>query len=135
MGRRVSSMVTALGLLSSALIAIVLVPASPAAAACGDGALSNSAYGTFTGSNVNIRSGPSTGCLVVATGQAGETVRYDCWTEGTAVTRSGHTYVTWSHVMDESIWTSGWVSDAYLSGGGAVYECLASGLAGSATKK
>jgi uncharacterized protein YraI len=135
MGRRVTSMVTALGLLGSALIAVVLVPASPAAAACGDGALSNSAYGTFTGSNVNIRSGPSTTCLVVATGQAGETVRYDCWTEGTTVVRNGQSYATWSHVMDESIWTSGWVSDAYLSGGGAVYQCLANGYAGSTAKK
>lgn len=128
MVRRIKTMMGALALMASTLVAIVLVPASPASAACNVGTLAYAQHGTFTGTNVNIRTGPSTGCAVVAQGQPGHVVRFDCWTSGTSVKRNGTTYNTWSHVLDENVWTSGWVSDAYLSGGGATYQCTANGV-------
>lgn len=130
MVRRVRATCCALMLMASTLIAIVLVPASPAAAACFVSTLAYAEYGTFTGTNVNMRTGPSVSCGVVAQGQAGDVLRYDCWERGDAVTRDGLTYTTWSHVLDQAIWTSGWVSDAYLSNNGATYECTANGAPG-----
>jgi hypothetical protein len=129
MVRQIKGTFGALTLLASVLVAVVLVPASPAAAACAVGTEANSQYGTFTASIVNIRTGPSTSCAVVAQGRSGDWVRFDCWDYGTSVTRDGLTYTTWSHIMDESLSTSGWTSDAYLTGAGATYQCLSTSIA------
>lgn len=128
MSRRVKGGVGVLALLASGLVALVMVPANPASAACAVGVESGVEHGFFTGNNVNVRSGPRTSCEVVLVGQSSHTLRYDCWDYGTAVTRNGYTYTTWSHIMDETVWTSGWVSDAFLSNAGAKPQCYSAGV-------
>jgi uncharacterized protein YraI len=97
-----------------------VVPAVPASAStCPDNVWSNkdnTSGHTFTGSGVNIRTGPLTTCTSVGLGYPGHNVQYHCY----KVSSDGF---TWSHITDITTAKSGWVRDGFLSDFGAVNLC------------
>jgi hypothetical protein len=76
---------------------------------------------SFLATNINIRSGPSTGCGAIATGDPWHYVRYDCYIP-TWATGDGH---SWSHITDYSYGppVTGWVRDDKLADRGANVRC------------
>ena len=96
--------------------------ADPAAAAnCTDNPHPNldGWTGKFTGNNVNIRTGPHTSCTSLGQGLLGDTAVYFCWVPGDWV----YNMASWTYVYDTRNRVSGWVSDYYLSDGGAYSVC------------
>lgn len=71
-----------------------------------------------------VRTGPHTSCGLVDRFYTGDYVTPHCYTVGDAVTRDGITYRTWSFVHLTALAEPyGWVSDAYLTKGGADRAC------------
>jgi hypothetical protein len=82
----------------------------------------------FTASNVSIRRYPHTSCARIGVGNQSHTISYWCWQFGTAVTRDGETWYSWTYITDDTTGVSGFVSDAYLANGGSGHQCGLTGL-------
>jgi hypothetical protein len=109
----------ALSFTAAATLGTVGVAASPAqAASCPDNGwsiLDGRVGRYFNGNYINIRSGPSTGCVALGQGQASHTVQLDCWKWGDGG--------TWSHLYDFTTGKEGWTRDDLLVGNGANVHC------------
>lgn len=100
--------------------AVTILSATPAqAASCPQSGPTYAQYGHYTYEGVNIRSGPTTGCVVVGAGYSSHTLLYRCYTEGTPVGWA----TTWTYLTDLTTGVTGWSSDYYLSGAGSWYHC------------
>jgi hypothetical protein len=100
-------------------------PGTVSPAACPDNGWSNrdgSHFGTFTGTDVRIRSGPSTGCGAFGQGEPGDSLQFHCW-------KVGSDGFTWSHLIDRSRrgangqFLQGWSRDTFLTDAGAFTHC------------
>jgi hypothetical protein len=70
----------------------------------------------FLGTNVNIRTGPSTQCGASSRrGQRNHVVQYHCFTNG----EGG----TWTHLYNADLRLNGWVRDTLLEHHGANNSC------------
>ena len=114
--RLVASVATLLGL---ALAVPVLAAAPAQAASCPQSGPTFAQAGAFTYQAVNIRSGPTTGCVAVGLGYSSHNVTYRCYSEGTPV----NGWSTWTYLTDNTTGVTGWSSDAFLAGGGSWYHC------------
>ncbi|BEL11335.1 hypothetical protein Q0Z83_095260 [Actinoplanes sichuanensis] len=84
----------------------------------------NPAYIRVTGSDVAMRRGPHSSCGVIDRFSSGTDMYPWCYVQGDPVTRNGTTYRTWSRVHLAAVGDpEGWISDAYLSNGGADNPC------------
>jgi uncharacterized protein YraI len=105
------------------VIGLTLVPASPAAAQvrplidCTQSPSNNAnVKAKFTGSGVNIRTGPGTSCTVVGSGNPGNSVTARC------AKYNGSTL--WIYLKDNTTGKIGWSSSAYVSlSGTAIILC------------
>lgn len=79
----------------------------------------------MTGEDVRIRRGPHISCTADGQAYTTHTIDYHCWDFGDSVTRNGTVYTSWTYIRDVTTGVSGWVSDAFLVGGGAAdqYRC------------
>ena len=111
-------------LLTLALAAAVLVlagPAQPANASCSHGhADRDTGFGHATEDVVRIRVGPHTSCSILTYTPVSELLYYECWTIGDNIFGVS----TWTYVHKSQDWNAaGWMSDYYLSNGGALTRC------------
>jgi uncharacterized protein YraI len=121
LNRRIASAGTGV-VLAMAAVAGVPALADPAAAAnCTNNPHPNldGWTGRFTGNHVNIRTGPHTSCASLGQALLGDIAVYFCWAPGDWV----YNMASWTYVYDTRNRISGWVSDYYLSGGGAYSVC------------
>jgi len=122
---RIRRALTALGLTFAATTAAVVPVASPASAAlsCPDYnfRIADGRWDYFfLGSNINIRTGPGTGCPQARPGVFGQGdhwVQVDCWKN------AGVGEGSWTHLWDDTIALEGWTKDTLLLGGGAHVQC------------
>jgi hypothetical protein len=75
--------------------------------------------GTFSEPGVNIRNDRWTTCPILGEGYPGQSVDIRCYATGTTVDGESH----WDYVTDETTGVTGWVSELYLTGFGAVVPC------------
>lgn len=112
--------------LAAALGFAVVIPASPAAASCSHvhSDLSSNGYIQITAESVAMRTGPHTSCGLITRWYTGDYMYPHCYIVGDSVKRGTVTFSTWSWVSLAAHGDpEGWVSDAYLSGGGANTRC------------
>ena|ERR1051326_6002500 len=110
---------TAVGVLSIAGIAIGALPASattsPAINCIQNPSTTSNNAARFIGSNVNIRTGPSTACTAVGEGQTNHSVTAHC-----AEVVSG---VLWVYLVDHTINRKGWSEARFLTWNGGLINC------------
>jgi hypothetical protein len=99
-----------------ALAGLAAAPTASAAVApavrCIWNPTANSKVGAkYTGTNVNIRTGPSTSCTAIGEGQPGDTVYVHCyyWDPSTAV--------IWDYLTDYTRGKKGWSDGFYVDQG------------------
>ncbi|GIH02984.1 hypothetical protein Rhe02_10510 [Rhizocola hellebori] len=122
---RIRAALTAAGLAAAATMAVVLPTGSPAFAAlsCPDNnwSIKDGREGNFfAGTNINIRTGPSTTCPAAVPGQFGQPshwVQVDCWQN------AGVGQGSWTHLFDFTNGVEGWSKDTLLVGQGAHVRC------------
>lgn len=117
---RVKAALTGLGLGVAAAGAMVLPATTPAqAATCPDNGwstLDGRVGQFFNGTDINIRTGPSTACPSVGAGQPSHVVQLDCW-------KLGDDGFSWSHLFNATTGWQGWVRDDLLVDFGANTQC------------
>ena len=119
MNMRIRLAATAVGVLSMTGIAAGVLPASAATSPAVDCIQNPSANSDtvahFTGSNVNIRTGPATTCTAVGEGQPNHNVTAHC-----AEPVNG---VLWVYLVDHTTGKKGWSDAAFVLWNGGVISC------------
>ncbi|HEV2452442.1 MAG TPA: SH3 domain-containing protein [Streptosporangiaceae bacterium] len=113
-------------LAASAVATLGLATAAPASASTGASHIANwgcgsvptfvsSKDGGFTGSGINIRSGPSTSCTVYGLGYEGQILKVWC-----QVSSGG---ASWVYLNDRTTGIRGWSLEHYVSFSGGLPTC------------
>lgn len=107
----------AVGVLSMAGVAIGALPASaattPAINCIQNPSTNSNNTAHFTGSNVNIRTGPSTSCTAVGEGQTNHSVTAHCINSA----------LTWVYLVDHTTGKKGWSSIQFVTWNGGLAFC------------
>lgn len=84
---------------------------APAVSCIWNPSANSNVSGKYDGTNVNIRTGPSTSCTAVGEGQPGHTVHIHCyyWVAATAT--------IWDYLTDSTIGRTGWSVGSYVDQG------------------
>lgn len=115
----VASVATAGAATLQAAPASAAAPASgvrPAISCIWNPANNSNQPGTFTGSGVNIRTGPDTSCTAIGSGYPGHSLTVRCYTNA-----AGGYY--WIYLTDNTTGKTGWSRGDYVTWSGGIAMC------------